>query len=107
MTTITALPVERDEYGCWTHPEYSQLCGDREFVPSDEFNDWVKANGLEWDYENRDESFEFLDDVPYDHDFSEWQPKPPAGEGWFIGAIYDSEDGPACIWFRNAETSRS
>ena len=100
MTTITELPVERDEYGCWTHPEYSKFCGDRDFVPNEEFNAWVKANGLEWDYELRDDSFDVMGDEPYEDDFSKWHPEPPAGEGWFIGSIHDSGEGPVCIWLR-------
>ncbi|MEA1064703.1 hypothetical protein [Erwinia sp. HR93] len=100
---IEALEVQRDEYGCWTHPEYEKFCNGREHVPDEEFNDWVKAKGLEWDYELHADSFDYLDDTPYDPDFSEWQPEPPAGEGWFIGSIHDSEEGPVCIWLRNAE----
>ncbi|EPV4612083.1 hypothetical protein ACV4SA_004811, partial [Escherichia coli] len=22
-------------------------------------------------------------------------------EGWFIGSIHDTEDGPVCVWLRN------
>ncbi|EJR0236041.1 TPA: hypothetical protein U2L90_001583 [Enterobacter hormaechei] len=101
MTNITALPVERDAYGCWTHPEYDKFCDGRDHIPNSEFSDWIKANGLEWTFELRDESLDFLDDESYDPDFSEWQPEPPDGEGWFIGSIHDTEDGPVCLWFRN------
>lgn len=100
MSTITALPVERDEYGCWTHPEYDKFNDGRDYIPHAEFNDWLKANRLESSYELRDESFDVLGEEEYDADFSEWQPEPPDGEGWFIGSIHDSEDGPVCIWFR-------
>lgn len=103
MSKITALPVERNSEGAWTHPEYSKLCGDREFVPGEEFEAWIKANGLEWDYECRDETLEFLDDVPYESEFAEWEPQPPAGDGWFIGSIHDSDEGPVCVWFRKTE----
>ncbi|MCV5421355.1 hypothetical protein OFN47_32105, partial [Escherichia coli] len=24
----------------------------------------------------------------------------PEGEGWFVGSIHDTEDGPVCIWLR-------
>src|SRR3712207_3646266 len=33
-----------------------------------------------------------------------WEPTPPAGEGWFIFAIYDTEDGPFCCFTRPAPT---
>lgn len=52
---ITALPVERDQYGYWTHPEYEKFCDGREHISTDEFNDWMKANGLTWKIVYRDE----------------------------------------------------
>lgn len=36
-------------------------------------------------------------------DFLAWEPKSPAGEGWFIAGISDHEDGPACVWVREKE----
>ena len=103
MSKITALPVERNEHGCWTHPEYDKFCDGREHVPSAEFDAWVKGNGLEWDYCLRDEEFDecapYLDSA----DFSQWQPLPPNGDGWFVGSIHDTEDGPVCVWLRSAE----
>ncbi len=29
-----------------------------------------------------------------------WEPERPEGEGWFVGSIHDTEDGPVCIWLR-------
>ncbi|EOP0974944.1 hypothetical protein QY774_005526, partial [Escherichia coli] len=26
MNVIKEIPVMRDEYGCWTHPEYEKFC---------------------------------------------------------------------------------
>lgn len=103
MNKIIPLVVERDVNGCWTHPEYDKFCDGRDYIPNSEFSDWIKANGLEWAFELRDESLDFLDDESYDPDFTEWQPEPPDGEGWFIGSIRDTEDGPVCIWFRIVE----
>jgi hypothetical protein len=45
--TITELPVERDQYGYWTHPEYEKFCDGREYISTDEFNAWMGANGLD------------------------------------------------------------
>ena len=25
-----------------------------------------------------------------------------SGDGWFVGSIHDTEDGPICIWLRHA-----
>ncbi|MBI0992564.1 hypothetical protein HCI46_10105, partial [Escherichia coli] len=34
-------------------------------------------------------------------DIAAWEPERPEGEGWFIGSIHDTEDGPVCVWMRN------
>ncbi|EJC4159266.1 hypothetical protein NMZ70_005405, partial [Escherichia coli] len=36
-----------------------------------------------------------------DADISAWEPERPEGDGWFIGSIHDTEDGPVCVWLRN------
>ncbi|WP_312973608.1 hypothetical protein [Atlantibacter sp.] len=96
---ITALPVERDQYGYWTHPVYDAFCDGREHVPTEEFNAWMRENGLEWTVEYRDESD--IDPNVDGYDISAWQPESPAGDGWFVGSIHDTEDGAVCIWLRN------
>ncbi|ECN7725674.1 hypothetical protein ZI13_23645, partial [Salmonella enterica subsp. enterica serovar Typhimurium] len=60
-----------------------------------------EANGLEW-------KVSYLDDEEIDPDvdgcdISTWQPDPPAGNGWFVGSIHDTEDGAVCIWLRNVQ----
>ena len=100
---IQAAPVLRDETGNWWHPDMPPFDdGDGE-----KFKAWLLAQGLEL---SRAE----LGDEPEDHpaykavfedancDFSAWEPEPPAGAGWFMLAISDTEDGPACCWVRRA-----
>ncbi|HFD8835894.1 TPA: hypothetical protein ACF67X_003567 [Salmonella enterica] len=101
MKKITALPVERDQYGYWTYPLYDDFCADREVISPDEFNAWMEANDLEWTITYRDE--EILDPDVDGFDISAWQPEAPAGDGWFVGSIHDTEDGAVCIWLRNIE----
>ena len=101
MNTITALPVERDQYGYWTHPLYDEFCDGRESITSEEFNAWLDKNGLAWTVVYRDE--DDIDPRIDGYDISTWQPEPPAGEGWFVGSIHDTEDGAVCIWLRHAE----
>ncbi|ELF4772648.1 hypothetical protein ACKQC9_23480 [Klebsiella michiganensis] len=106
MSTITALPVERDpEYGFWTHPAFDELCGDREGVPFSEFREWLDANGLESVTEYMDSSND--KSVLAEHElfgtFIQWQPESPHGDGWFIGSIHDTEDGPVCVWLREVK----
>ena len=36
-------------------------------------------------------------------DVSDWHPSAPEGEGWFIGSIHDTEDGPVCVWLREVK----
>ncbi|MHA0917156.1 hypothetical protein ACR9H8_20745 [Kosakonia cowanii] len=95
---ILALPVERDQHGYWTHPVYEKFCDGREYISNEEFNVWMKDNGLEWEVEYRDE--EALDPDVDGYDLSTWQPEAPAGEGWFVGSIHDTDDGAVCIWLR-------
>lgn len=96
---ITPLPVERNQYGYWTHPVYEEFCDGREYISNEEFNVWMKDNGLEWEVDYRDE--EALDPEVDGYDLSTWQPEAPAGEGWFVGSIHDTDDGAVCIWLRN------
>jgi hypothetical protein len=35
-------------------------------------------------------------------DCSGWSPAPPAGEGWLLLEIYDTEDGPYAMFGRDA-----
>ena len=103
VALIQAVPVLRDETGNWWHPDMPPFDeGDGE-----KFTAWLTAPGLEL---SRAE----LGDEPEDHpaykaifeeancDFSAWEPEPPAGTGWFMLAISDTEDGPACCWVRRA-----
>jgi len=97
-TEFKELPVERDQYGYWTHPLYDEFCDGRETVDPDEFNSWLDENGLEWRVEYRDE-----DEIAQHgdgYDISTWEPSGVKGDGWFIGSIHDTEDGAVCIWLR-------
>lgn len=103
--TITALPVERDEYGFWTHPKYEEFCDGRESIPTAEFDEWMQANGMEWgiSYLETEPDAEVIRDRYFETgnpDVSGWNPIAPAGSGWFVGSIHDTEDGPVCIWLR-------
>lgn len=101
---ISPVTVTRDRNGFWTHPHYFQPVDD-EATPA-EFGDWLHRHNLtcatRW-MEN---------DAPphviraWENGFSsihDWQPSAPAGDGWFIGSIHDSEDGPLCVWLREAQ----
>lgn len=38
MSKIKEMPVVRDGYGYWTHPEYEKFCDGREYISTEEFN---------------------------------------------------------------------
>ncbi|MCA6962459.1 hypothetical protein [Pectobacterium odoriferum] len=106
MIRITELPVERNEDGYWTHPKYAEFCAGRESIPTSEFDEWMHANGLNWgvSYLETDSAAEAVKDRYFETgnpDVSEWKPTHPDGDGWFVGSIHDTEDGPVCIWLRN------
>lgn len=106
---IQPIEVKRDEYGFWTHPDYFEPADGNEYGLPGEFDAWLAANnlevftlGLEYDH-NASDFAEKYADGEFDGDISEWNPTKPDGDGWFIGSIHDTEDGPYCIWFRNVE----
>ncbi|HBK2804325.1 TPA: hypothetical protein HHH48_004973, partial [Escherichia coli] len=77
MNEIKEIPVVRDEYGCWTHPEYEKFCDGREHISTEEFNAWMEGNNLQWTIRTMDE-----DDFNLDadgHDIASWKPERPEG----------------------------
>lgn len=95
---IEAVEVVRDENGHWTHPALPE--SDDEHIPLS----WFADHGLEVKVvQFEDDASQELVDAYYDNgepDCSAWQPSAPAGEGWFIFSIHDTEGGPICAWVR-------
>ncbi|WP_261371699.1 hypothetical protein [Yersinia aleksiciae] len=107
IKTITAAPVERDSHGFWTHPDFFEPANGNEFGVEGEFDAWKASNRvvgkLEWmECEENAEELQAAYDTG-DCNLNIWQPKPPAGDGWFMGSIHDTEDGPVCYWLRPIE----
>ncbi len=107
IKTITAVQVERDALGFWTHPDFFEPANGNEFGAEGEFYAWKMRNrvtgAMSWmeNEENAEELQAAFDSVGCD--VSLWQPKPPAGDGWFLASIHDTEDGPVCYWLRSIE----
>lgn len=98
---ISEVKAERDTSGFWTHPAMRMAS----LETPEELSWWLRAHGLEaWVMLMRDEAPEvFLAGFDSDClDASGWEPLPPPGDGWFIGSIHDHEDGPVCLWLRDA-----
>ncbi|HCD2818435.1 TPA: hypothetical protein NBL60_003297 [Enterobacter hormaechei] len=101
---VRPVTVTRDRNGFWTHPHYFTPASDE--AGQSEFGDWMRLHNLtcatRW-MEN---------DAPPQvigawengiSNISDWQPSAPAGEGWFIGSIHDTDDGPVCVWLREVK----
>ncbi|WP_265497606.1 hypothetical protein [Providencia rustigianii] len=93
--------VERDEDGYWVHSQFPQT------ELGNEIDDWVSKNQLELKLVFMESDIDEDDHPAYDRyfhagdpDFHDWEPSEPIGQGWFIGGIYETEDGPVCVWLR-------
>jgi len=101
---IGPVTVIRDPDGFWTHPHYFNPAGDSN--NRSEFGDWLHRHNLTYTicWMENDASPHVIEAWTAGHiDISDWQPSTPAGEGWFIGSIHDTEDGPVCVWLREAK----
>lgn len=107
LLPLNAVPVVRDAEGWWSHPDYlnEPEFADRETIPEAEYLAYCRARGITTTWT----SLEGDDEVQSEHyqesgcaDCSFWTPSQPAGEGWFMLAIQDTEDyGPVCVWGRS------
>jgi hypothetical protein len=107
------IEIKRDADGMWMHPAFPR----NELPEECDITPYVK----EWGYEARFQSLDM--DAPEavieryansnEMDCSYWVPVAPAGEGWILGAIYDTWDCPVAMWIRplltteNAENTKT
>lgn len=98
---LNAMEPVRSRDGYCRHPDWPLEESDTTM------NAWLKVIGYEIELvwlENDDDA----EDVQTRHangdtDILAWEPKPPAEcAGWFIVSIHDHEDGPVCVWARDA-----
>lgn len=98
-------PVEpaRDRDGYYTHPDYPFT----EEMDEPDFDYWAKLNHIESAvrYMNNDPEAEEVNEryATGDTDILAWEPQQPEGDGWFVGSIHETEDGPVCVWLRHKE----
>ena len=105
---IEAAEVKRDEDGIWYHPDLPEFDEGQE----KEYRAWIAAQGLERTWRSLEEEnpdhpayIKYFDEG--DPDCSQWEPAAPAGEGWFLLAIGDTEDGPVATYVRRAAATTS
>lgn len=95
------LPA-RDENGHVQHP-------DMEGIGWDEFDMQPQLRAIGWASTAVSFESDASDEAQarYDEgnspDCSYWTPSRPAGDGWLLAAIYDTEDGPVAMFVRRAE----
>jgi hypothetical protein len=94
------IEVKRDKSGMWLHPAFPW-----NIVKEDTD---IRPDLKKWGYKG---CFRTLDnDAPdeiveryaksNDPDCSYWTPTKPDGDGWILGAIYDTEDSPVALWLK-------
>lgn len=88
-TEVNAIPVTRSPDGNWVHPAYQRFMQGWKGDPLD-FGQWLTDHGLEYELTHPQDGMLL----------TEWQPSAPAGDGWFIASLHESELGPVCIWVR-------
>lgn len=123
LTISTALPggramwfdrdtlPPRDKLGYTDHPDtWLRIWFDGD--PADEApmsKQAFEEMGLELYIDHGGDEMERYDNWNREtHDFNDseeggctkWTPTPPAGDGWRLASIYDTEDGPAAMWVR-------
>lgn len=100
---LDGAPLSRDKYGCGSHPALPI------FFEGVKCKDFFEALGIElrlWfaEYEMEAEAYEAMSDgfTEDGENYNAWTPKKPEGDGWCLVAIFDTEDGAACWWLRDA-----
>lgn len=104
-TSITSVLVVRDNDGFWLHPNVPDF---GEEVSSETWRQWYSDHQLEVTGHYMVDDSDELAERYYEEDYlaiHEWHPEPPEGFGWFLWAIFDTEDGPYCQFVRNTPES--
>lgn len=97
---IQPATVQRLPDGYWDHPHLPAFDPDD---TSGEMLSWLQEQRLQAAYDLFEDWA--TDDHPYFQtgtaSISDWHPEPPAGEGWFLLSIYETEDtGPVAMFVR-------
>ena len=100
---------QRDQYGYWTHPDL--LCGDE--GPDDRFVAWLKllrfsCTVTSLEHDDRPEAKAVRERFSTgDIDVLAWEPEPPAGDGWWLASIHDTQDGVVALWLNKLEDAEN
>lgn len=95
--------ISRDERGNWCHSSFRHFFMN-EIVDFPGFLTLLKEHNL--DLEAQHVNFEDLydncsSDNALAHGIKYWDPQTPDGAGWFVAAVYETEDGGLCFHVRH------
>lgn len=90
--------IARDEMGCGEHPALPVL---EEGMKPKQFFDalGIDLAGVMAEDQMDMDAYDAMVEAT---DYNVWTPEAPAGDGWVLVAIFDTEDGPAAWWMRQA-----
>lgn len=95
---LTPREIKRDESGWLWHMDYP-VCD--EGTRADKF---LEAFGIETSFVSMESDLPDFAERWHEEgltDCSKWMPTPPAGDGWLLLEIYDTEDGPYAMFGRD------
>jgi integrase/recombinase XerC len=111
---IQPAVVQRDGHGNWHHPDLPTFHGTDEAPEgAPTWKEWLEGQRLEQSISRLEDEedthpvyISYFEQDDTDPNFSAWEPAPPDGEGWFLLAISDTEEGPYA-WFVRRKESRN
>lgn len=90
--------IKRDQDGHYLHSAIADLEEDT-FISKHPASEGMEYKFLAFEDDASEEVIKQYFDAG-GPDLSSWNPTPPTGEGWFLVAIYDTEDGPSSAFAR-------
>lgn len=94
--------LARDEMGCGDHPAIPVL--EEGMKPTQFFEALgIELVGAMAESEMDTDAYDAMVEAV---DYNVWTPAAPDGEGWALVAIFDTEDGPAAWWMREAAPAK-
>lgn len=110
MNSLNNVAVTRSQTGEWIHPEIKKYLDENFPAGVADINE-DRRKKLENNFGLNIRFEEMYEHAPVEtiHEYyqkgvmTNWQPKPPEGDGWLILAITDSEDGAIAWWGKQKE----
>ncbi|WGT64963.1 hypothetical protein [Variovorax paradoxus] len=93
--------IRRDVCGMLDHPSFPA------FDEDVNMRLFLSAFGLEASFALMEDDVDLDAMEAYDGDCTAWTPTPPAGEGWQLTLIYDTEEGPCALFVRKLKIAPS